>query len=238
MQVWGRSVNQKVWARHEIPPFLGGDLELPGHAMGVFPARRGNSLRPIDDRWLIALHCRKKKCDEARPRCADCRRLNIPCRWANPSSQSESSSPSLGTSIVAVSEPVAFSDIIPSNSPLPLDDPIQLPDITFEQTPYLPITWPCISVNPHLSTDEDKSLFNHYLNTVARALSRSNDQNSNPFLTTLLPIAASSDTVTSVILGLSGCHWRRVYPTIWNCALARQGKGTRSSYDLEQADTY
>lgn len=80
--------------------------------------------------------------------------------------------------------------------------------------------------NPHLRSKEDASLFNHYLHVVARALSRSSDQDSNPFLSTLLPIAAASDTVTSVILGLSGCHWRRVYPAIWNCALARQGRGT------------
>ncbi|KAF9894467.1 hypothetical protein FE257_007970 [Aspergillus nanangensis] len=87
-----------------------------------------------------------------------------------------------------------------------------------------PVASPCGSTNPYLHSDEDRSLFNHYLHIVARALSRSGDPDGNPFLTTLLPMAATSDTITSVILGLSGCHWKRVYPTIWNRALARQGR--------------
>lgn len=82
-----------------------------------------------------------------------------------------------------------------------------------------------LSVNPYLRSEEDRSLFNHYIHVVARALSRSHDSDRNPFLVTLLPLAATSDTVTSVILSLSGCHWRRVYPSIWRCALRRQGKG-------------
>lgn len=179
--------------------------------------------------WLVltnVVFCRKKKCDEVKPRCADCRRLNIPCRW--PSNQSSHSEPSpTEASNLTVSEPINLSDNILSDSPLSLEnDPILLPDVPFEDhTVSLPNPWSCIPTNPHLTTKEDRSLFNHYLNTVARVLSRSGDQGSNPFLITLLPIASASDTVTSVILGLSGCHWRRVYPSIWNCALARQGKG-------------
>ncbi|KAJ6130954.1 hypothetical protein N7523_001414 [Penicillium sp. IBT 18751x] len=82
-----------------------------------------------------------------------------------------------------------------------------------------------LSANPYLRSDEDRSLFNHYIHIVARTLSRSHDAKRNPFLVTLLPLAATSDTVTSVILSLSGCHWKRVYPSIWRCALKRQGKG-------------
>lgn len=180
--------------------------------------------------WLVltnAVHRRKKKCDEVKPRCSDCRRLNIPCRWPSTSSNHSEPSPSAETTTLTVSEPTYLSDSVLSDSPISLDnDPILLSDILFEDHALsLPNPWPCISSNPHLTTKEDKSLFNHYLNTVARVLSRSGDQDSNPFLITLLPIATASDTVTSVILGLSGCHWRRVYPSIWNCALARQGKG-------------
>lgn len=82
------------------------------------------------------------------------------------------------------------------------------------------------SINPYLRTDEDRSLFNHYLHVVSRALSRTHDSDSNPFLITLLPMAAMSEIVTSVILSLSGCHWKRVYPGIWRRALRRQGEGT------------
>ena len=81
------------------------------------------------------------------------------------------------------------------------------------------------SINPHLHSDEDRSLFNHYFHIVAHVLSRSGDPAGNLFLTAMLPMAAASDTLTSVLLGLSGCHWRRVYPSIWKRALARQGRG-------------
>ncbi|OJJ86983.1 uncharacterized protein ASPGLDRAFT_102040, partial [Aspergillus glaucus CBS 516.65] len=37
---------------------------------------------------------------------------------------------------------------------------------------------------------------------------------------------ASVDTVTSGILSLSGCHWKRVYLAIWGCALNCQGQAT------------
>jgi hypothetical protein len=88
----------------------------------------------------------------------------------------------------------------------------------------LPVASPG-AVNPYLRDNEDRSLFNHYLHIVARALSRSAEPADNPFLTTLLPMAAQSDILTSVLLGLSGCHWRRVYPEIWKRSLARQGRG-------------
>jgi hypothetical protein len=94
-----------------------------------------------------------------------------------------------------------------------------------QQTIAPPIDRPLLSANPYLSSEEDRSLFNHYIHVVSRALSRSHDNDRNPFLVTLLPLAAASDAVTSVILSLSGCHWRRVYPSIWGCALKRQGKG-------------
>ncbi|RAK90535.1 hypothetical protein BO79DRAFT_236694 [Aspergillus costaricaensis CBS 115574] len=107
-------------------------------------------------------------------------------------------------------------DLLSPFSPLWIDvemilGPIQSPDGTF---------------NPHLHNDDDRSLFNHYVHIVSRALSRSTttDSMTNPFLATLLPMAAASETLTSVILGLSGCHWRRIYPQIWDRALARQGK--------------
>lgn len=83
------------------------------------------------------------------------------------------------------------------------------------------------SMNSYLRTEEDRSLFNHYLHVVSRALCRTRDVDANPFLTVLLPMAAASEMVTSVILSLSGCHWKRVYPNIWRRALRRQGEGTR-----------
>ncbi|OJJ30000.1 hypothetical protein ASPWEDRAFT_121806 [Aspergillus wentii DTO 134E9] len=148
---------------------------------------------------------RKKKCDEVKPRCSDCRRLNLPCRWNEPTEASD----------IVLSSPLSDDTI---------DEPIVDPifDDIFPDTISL-LSLPG-STNPHLRTDDDRSLFNHYLHTVARALSRSDNPDGNPFLAILLPIAAASDAVSSSILALSGCHWKRVYPSIWNCALRRQGR--------------
>lgn len=180
---------------------------------------------------------RKKKCDENRPRCGDCRRLNTPCRWPSDSPSQWSPSPSAErtSTALALSALAATSDTVDASdgyswpaevSPRCLnDEPTALPDLALEDdTSSLLLHWPP-TTNPHLRTPDDRSLFNHYLHTVARILSRACDRNRNPFLDTLIPIAVGSDTVTSVILGLSGCHWKRVYPKIWNGALARQGKG-------------
>lgn len=181
--------------------------------------------------------CRKKKCDEIRPRCSDCRRLNLPCQWSpsisttNDTDES-SSSPESNTTDPSYTDPIEPSDgdRIITTYITPDDDeefiatlfPHPLPE---QNALILPTDRPLLSANPYLSSDEDRSLFNHYLHVVSRALSRSHDTDRNPFLVTLLPLAAASDAVTSVILSLSGCHWRRVYPTIWGCALKHQGKG-------------
>lgn len=172
----------------------------------------------------LSCKARKKKCDEIQPRCSDCRRLNLPCQWkaspSFPSSTDPSLPPSSESSLsLATPDPISPSDQA-------VDDPIGSlsPWLAVEEI-IMPVASPCGSANPYLHNDEERSLFNHYLHIVARSLSRSGDPDGNPFLSILLPMAASSDTVTSVILGLSGCHWKRVYPGIWNRALARQGKG-------------
>lgn len=197
---------------------------------------------------------RKKKCDETHPRCSDCRRLNLPCRWWSRSpisgsgsvSELDRQSPSQGvplsdtaTAAPSTSPPregwIAPSDQRASSSPSgsasvsaaghgtfgsDIDWPAQMEMVV------TPVASPGGDM-PYLDNEEDRSLFNHYLHTVARALSRAanTDSAGNPFLTTLVPMAAASDTLTSVLLGLSGCHWRRVYPGIWKRALARQGRG-------------
>ncbi|KAE8403223.1 fungal-specific transcription factor domain-containing protein [Aspergillus pseudonomiae] len=213
--------NNAVTGMPPVPAALPIDaLEHPDHAVVACAARRAR----------VLTFSRKKKCDEIHPRCSDCRRLNLPCQWkASPSSPS-SSHPSLPPSSesnlsLATPDPISPSDDA-------VDDPIgsSFPWLAVEEI-IVPVASPCGSANPYLHNDEERSLFNHYLHIVARSLSRSGDPGGNPFLSILLPMAASSDTVTSVILGLSGCHWKRVYPGIWNRALARQGKDGQSTLE-------
>ncbi|KAJ5761763.1 uncharacterized protein N7511_005145 [Penicillium nucicola] len=173
---------------------------------------------------------RKKKCDENRPKCSDCRRLNFPCEWPAPAIDVEMHSPRVDDTSSPASFPSVSADAIPiddsDGGPPPLSPVTPSDDEEFiatlfphpvprKNTVALPLCRSPISANPHLRTEEDRSLFNHYIHVVSRALSRSQDVDRNPFLVTLLPLAAVSDTVTSVILSLSGCHWKRVYPTIW-----------------------
>ncbi|KAJ5660711.1 uncharacterized protein N7484_000083 [Penicillium longicatenatum] len=203
--------------------------ENVGPSRGTMGSRRPRASRSRGG--CLSCKARKKKCDENRPRCTDCRRLNLSCQW-----------PSNGTSVASDGEsPESYAtgstDLDPIDSAdgdLPTLD-WSTPDNDEEfiaslfphslsrsvQTPSIGSP---VSTNPHLRSEEDRSLFNHYIHVVSRALSRSHDSDRNPFLVTLLPLAATSDTVTSVILSLSGCHWKRVYPSIWGCALRRQGQ--------------
>ena len=133
----------------------------------------------------------------------------------------------MNTEAQELNEPSSSS---PSDQIPALSSPSALPEATIRSPSdaLLPVASSGPSINPHLHSDEDRSLFNHYFHIVARVLSRSGDPAGNLFLTALLPMAAASDTLTSVLLGLSGCHWRRVYPSIWKRALARQGRGMSS----------
>jgi hypothetical protein len=191
---------------------------------------------------LIHRGPRKKKCDENRPRCSDCRRLNLPCQWLSSSSTfetidtSSSSSPDSHATASPPVDPIYASDgdpLLALSSITPEDDEEFIATLFPHPIPkqnaiVLPLERSPLSANPYLRGEEDRSLFNHYIHVVARALSRSHDPDRNPVLVTLLPLAAASDAVTSVILSLSGCHWRRVYPSIWGCALKRQGQGLLS----------
>ncbi|PWY81538.1 hypothetical protein BO94DRAFT_469998, partial [Aspergillus sclerotioniger CBS 115572] len=193
------------------------------------PASEARSLasrRPRASRsrgGCVSCKNRKKKCDENRPRCSDCRRLNLPCHWS-PSPGSPSSEPAHDLILSSALDLVPGLDPISSSVDGDPGSPFSPSwfDVEMILRPIQPLD---TGFSPHLHNDDDRSLFNHYIHIVARALSRSTTEAaSNPFLATLLPMAATSETLTSVILGLSGCHWRRVYPQIWGQALTRQGR--------------
>ncbi|KAJ5243955.1 hypothetical protein N7489_004051 [Penicillium chrysogenum] len=201
------------------------------------PTRRPRASRSRGG--CLSCKARKKKCDECRPTCSDCRRLNIRCQWRESTPEVVLNSPTVVASCSPTSDATEPADTDPINDPdggpsmLSPISPCEAEEFIATLFPHpfprqnsvaLPLDLSPVSVNPHLRTEEDRSLFNHYIRVVSRALCRSHDSDRNPFLVTLLPLAAGSDTVTSVILSLSGCHWKRVHPAIWGSALNRQGK--------------
>ena len=200
-------------------------LPIAGGMCRLQDAVQDPSRVPSPPAWRQLIANRKKKCDEVRPRCSDCRRLNLSCHWSPSPGSPSSAEPAHDLILEAARDPVPeFDPILASvrGDPVSPCSPAGL-DVEMILGPVQSLDY---GFNSHLHTDDDRSLFNHYVHIVARALSRSpTDSTQNPFLATLLPMAAASETLTSVILGLSGCHWRRVYPQIWDRALARQGRG-------------
>ncbi|CAG8088823.1 unnamed protein product [Penicillium olsonii] len=214
-----------------------------GSPRGPNAARRPRASRSRGG--CLRCKSRKKKCDESHPRCSDCRRLNLTCQWPASATQTDPIILELSDAADSTCSPDS-----PDNAPI--DDangglsmpsptssfdadefiatlfPHPLPEKT---APRLLLDRPLVIANPHLCTEEDRSLFNHYVHVVSRALCRSNTDQ-NPFLVTLLPLAAASNAVTSIILALSGCHWKRVYPGIWGCALRRQGQAITKVNEL------
>lgn len=211
-------------------------------AAPVSPARRGTVVELICpyNRYRVLIGYRKKKCDESHPRCSDCRRLNLPCQWSASSTGRKINSSEIADPPSPIPYATASDDGVSIDdsdggprmlSPISPSDAAEFiatlfpPSLSSQSTFTLSLNLSPISANPYLRTDNDRSLFNHYIHVVAKALCRSYDPDRNPFLVTILPLAAASDMVTSVILTLSGCHWRRVYPSIWRCALTHQGQG-------------
>ena len=57
----------------------------------------------------------------------------------------------------------------------------------------------------------ERHLLNHFLQSVSRALVVVDD-NDNPFLSVIVPLALENTTVKHALLALSACHLSQVYP--------------------------
>lgn len=90
-----------------------------------------------------------------------------------------------------------------------------------------------MSAVPDISTDEDKSLLNHYMKVVAGVLSRRDDRQTNPYLTKILPMAFQNQLVMDAVLALSASHWRKMQPSVFRRGTIHQTNGkTRTSSSL------
>lgn len=198
------------------------------------------------------LNCkrRRKKCDEKRPKCSDCRRLCLDCEYSSlPWKSKSSGSQALQDLPEAVTE-----DVEPSSDEVIIDIDDHLLGLTANSTDWDALTESWVSVSdaqldqisvstrssfgssshiptvmlsaaPDLTRDEDNSLLNHYINVVARALSKQDESQTNPYLSNILPLAFSNQAVMEAVLALSANHWKKLQPNIWKRGIFHQTNG-------------
>lgn len=58
----------------------------------------------------------------------------------------------------------------------------------------------------------ERHLLNHFLQSVSRALVLADEDEHNPFLRVVVPMALESEMVRHALVALSACHLSRVYP--------------------------
>lgn len=88
------------------------------------------------------------------------------------------------------------------------------------------------SLIPALQCPNDKALLNHYSTIVVSVLSRQADNNTNPFLSYIIPMTMSSELVLHCVLILSAKHWSRLQPQIGSRGAVYQSKATQSLANL------
>lgn len=77
----------------------------------------------------------------------------------------------------------------------------------------------------NISDPKDKHLLRHFIRVVSRTLSVVQEDDSNPFLSLIVPLAGSSKVVMESLLALSASHLRRIYPDILPKRLSHQNEG-------------
>ncbi|KAH7323462.1 fungal-specific transcription factor domain-containing protein [Rhexocercosporidium sp. MPI-PUGE-AT-0058] len=150
--------------------------------------------------------CRHKKCDEQQPTCGDCKRLGVLClpraRVRAPGEVLPGQAPRRGSSLsISLTPSIEF----PSSTVLiPITALNSFAGVTTEKL----ASW---SVG-------EKHLLNHYQQVVSRALVVVDDEH-NPFLLALVPMALEHDPVRHSVVALSACHISKVYPSFKRNAL-------------------
>ena len=78
----------------------------------------------------------------------------------------------------------------------------------------------------HINEPKDQHLLRHFIRVVSRTLSVVHEDEANPFLSLIVPLAGTSKVVMESLLALSASHLRRVYPDILQRGLSHQNEGT------------
>lgn len=195
---------------------------------------------------------RRKKCDEKRPTCGDCERLNLPCLPRSDSHRvsaattetidedhdagigdgSQDSDWSSEDDHDEISPALGWLDIIERENHSDLSSPFSslahssalevLPGRRASDTgpSEAGVTLPHIALIRYAGLDQqaqndwptgERYLLNHFLQSVARSMSMTEDRN-NPFIRLIVPLVFESKGVRNALAALSATHLSKVYP--------------------------
>lgn len=196
----------------------------------------------------LACRRRKKKCDEQRPKCFDCTRLCLDCNYPPFLHARKQSKPSVTSTAAQTPENGTIEawagdhsrDQTTDSDFNILDDVLYSSNWTgvmvnnsetnISHHGSLSLSPSPLSVTPDLEVKEDSILYNHYINVVARVLSRRDEHQTNPYLSNIVPLAYSHTVVMDAILALSANHWKNLQPDLWKRGVMHQTKGKHAKY--------
>lgn len=157
----------------------------------------------------LTCRSRRKKCDEVKPRCAGCRRNQLPCNWP-PTTPSEG--PDKPRSSRASSSTARGSGTSTPSQRLLEETSTAVTRHTTPASSNIPSSVPTIYRGAESDTQractltqQSVTLLSHFLMHTA-SLFAMGPMESNPFVTVLLPLAYTDDLLMHSLLALSGAH--------------------------------
>ncbi|EXJ80882.1 hypothetical protein A1O3_07169 [Capronia epimyces CBS 606.96] len=166
----------------------------------------------------LCCRLRKKKCDERMPTCQACERNYLICTWPPPKPSRKRGSHSAGDGGGNDSRnPAALSpgNSTQGSSTLDINEDRRrnnddLNNRAFSVNPALSsrlVVSPSLqAMNMVLASPSHGVLYQHYLKRTANAVSAWQDQ-TNPFIRFMMPMAVSDDLLFQSIMALSGAHF-------------------------------
>lgn len=170
----------------------------------------------------LCCRLRKKKCDERQPTCVACERNYLLCNWPPANPEKERRGVRAGSNASKAKDANSKVKINPENrqrglSSAPPDEAdTQL--ITTGSTSMAStrtnhhssgssgqIPSPVVFNDIYVASPAQQQLYQNFLKKTANTLSGWQDD-ANPFINYIIPMAASDDLISQSVLTLSGCH--------------------------------
>ncbi|KAH7121848.1 fungal-specific transcription factor domain-containing protein [Dactylonectria estremocensis] len=173
----------------------------------------------------LGCRARRKKCDATKPNCAACIRINQACVWPNADHEPQ-------RIVQSDTERNSGLQDSPSSNPLATEQEAweivsrSLNSIISLSAQTLPSPQPSLTFGhaSHLSP-VSRPFYQQYLDFTADMLSRGPSKDGNPFLTYILPLAASDSLIMDCVLAIGGAHL-----SVNNLTVRRLEVATRNHY--------